>query len=283
MSLATFKKKTQATAMRRVSAVKNFSLAVTNVPANTHGVHAGNRRMGTGLGPRTRYGMFGNSHSSQPPKIKGVPYCVNEPCSARVPVVQKSYRSLYNSRKNGNCTYGSNGCNIVKAKNDDASLYIDKKRIKALKCKKCCGDTNVTLSTTGSITSSQTQFFAGCGYTFSWASGISSINGVSVAGVTSYSLFLPSELCDTNQVIIVGSGPTTNTYPVVLPPLEEENCAKINNCQYDTKSTNYVSMRDKCPTTKNLKVRSSSEQMGFIKAKRTAYVADPVPRNNSAC
>ena len=279
MSLATLKRKSQITATGSGARGSRFTQTVTGIPAHTYGVHIGRPTMGTGLGPRIIHGV-------QP--TKGKQRCVNLSCSAKAPIVQKSFHALYNARKTAGCSTNVTGCNVVKPSNDDASLYIEKKHAKALKCKKCCGDTNVTLSSTGTITSGQTQFFAGCAYTFSFvANEITSINGVSIdSAATSHSLFLPSELCDTNQVVIVDVGSsTTTTYPIVLPDTSEENCVKIHNCPNNaaSKTTAYVKHQDKCPTTKTIGVRSASEQLSYIKARRTAFSADPVPKGGKSC
>ena len=264
MSLATFKKKARVTMKGCGPRLNNFSQAVTGVPANRYGIRAGRTNMGRGLGPRIIHGV-------QP--TKGNPVCVNLPCSQKVPIVQKSYSVLYRYRRQSNCN-----CNTCKVNNDSSSLHTEKKGIKALKCKKCCKDTNVTLNATGAITTGQTQFVAGCTYTFTFGAGdITSINGVTIAATaTTYSLSLPSELCGVNQVIII-SGATTNTFSIVLPNTSEENCVKIHTCNdVPFKTTAYVKLQDKCPTTKNVGVRSSSEQLAYMKSRRVAYSADPV-------
>jgi len=271
MSLATFKKKSRILATGSGARGKNYSQTVTGVPANRYGIRAGRTNMGRGLGPRTIHGV-------QP--TKGNPVCVNLPCSRKVPIVQKSYGVLYRYRRQSNCN-----CNICKANNDSASLHTEKKGIKALKCKKCCKDTNVTLDASGAITTGQTQFVAGCTYTFTFGAGeITSINGVTInATATTYSLSLPSELCSANQVVSV-AGSTTNTYSIVLPNTSEENCVKIHTCNgVPLKTTAYVKLQDKCPTTKNVGVRSSSEQIAYMKSRRVAYGADPVPKWGNSC
>ena len=273
MSLATLKKKSQIMATGSGARGQRFSQVVTGVPTNRSGIRAGRTNMGFGLGPRIIHGV-------QPTKSN--PICVNKPCSGKTPIVQKSFYNRYQSQKNASC---GAGCNVVKPNNDDASLYTEKKRTKALKCKKCCGDTNVTLNTTGAITTGQTQFVAGCTYTFTFGAGeITSINGVAIdATATSHSLFLPSELCDTNEVVIVGSGGSA-TYSIVLPNTSEENCVKIHNCRnVPLKTTSYVKFQDKCPTTKNIRVRSSSERLTYMKARLTAYNADPVVKSGKKC
>ena len=77
----------------------------------------------------------------------------------------------------------------------------------------CCGDTDVTLSTTGVITSGQTSLVADCTYAFSFTAGeITSIAGVAISGAaTSYSASFSEGSID----IVAASGPTTNTYNVL--------------------------------------------------------------------
>jgi len=275
MSLAILAKKTRVTQMRRASGGK-FAIAVTGTPANLYGKHAGQVGMGKGLGPRNKYGFNTGSQVSRYPQ-----YCVlpTNACPPHVPIKQKSYRNLYNSRIN--C--GPRACNIAVPTNDDSSLYISKKKIKTLKCPgatQCCKDTDVSLDGEGAITSGQTTFIAGCCYTFTWSGNdIKSINEVYVGDVTTYKLCLPTDLCTRNDVVISGLVEEetlfTHTYPIVLADTSVGNCATKTNYYCGNKTTNYTRMTINCPTTKTVGVRSSGEQMAFIKARKTSYAADP--------
>ena len=282
MSLAILAKKTRAMQMRRASG-GNFAIAVTGRPANLYGKHAGQVKMGKGLGPR-------NIHGPQLSKWANSCVLPTNACPPHVPIKQKSYRNLYNSRIN--C--GPRACNISVPLNDDSSTYISKKKIKTLKCPQaiqCCTDTVVTLDGSGVITSGQAKFTAGCCYTFSWTNpgDIVSINGRATGTVNTFGPFcLPSDLCATNEVVIVSSTPLlTHTYPIVLADTSIGNCPK--NCPTNRatsasiKTTTYTRMRVNCPTTKTIGVRSSGDQIAFIKARNTSYVADPVPAFQNPC
>ena len=182
MSLATLKKKTQITAYGRRANTNTYQ-AVTGIPMNSYGIHAGNTSMGLGLGPRVAYGQQSSSRAST---------CVQFPCSKKVPIVQKSYHQLYKSR---------DICTTVKPQNDAASLYAEKKHIKTLKC----------------------------------------------------------ELNNCNSSV------------------------KINNCPVDSKSTAYVRMKDKCPTTKTTGGCHVENIINHMKSKRVCYAEDPVVKTSNKC
>jgi len=272
MSLATFKKKSRILATGSGARGAHYSQTVTGIPANRYGIRAARTNMGRGLGPRIIHGV-------QPTKGSNNPVCVNLPCSGKVPIVQKGYNVLYRYRRESNCN-----CNTYKANNDSASLHTEKKGIKALKCKKNCIDTDVELIAGGgptggpSIISGQTEFTAGCCYTFTWPTAVKSINGVYVGDVTTYKLCLPEEICQTNEVVLENDDGFTSTFPVVLSNTSQENKVKIHNCNIPLKTTSYVKLQDNCPTTKNVGVRSSSEQLAYMKSRRVAYSADTVTR-----
>lgn len=112
MSLATFKRKT----LTKLNRGKKTTQAVTGVPATRFGPYPGNNSMGLGLGPRIK-------HGPQTTKIR-------KTCSTsalpKVPINQKSWAKVFRG-----CT---SSCNFVGAKNDDSSLYTEKKHVTAL-CK----------------------------------------------------------------------------------------------------------------------------------------------------
>jgi len=223
------------------------------------------------------------------------------PCGGGAPAKQKSMRQLLAEkvRGGGPTAGGMDGrlccTNTWKpVDNQSSSEYLWKIKQMTLNCIGGCGcgkQHGVLLNSTGGIIAGPSTFIGGCTYLFSWTTpgDIISIMGISPCSICT-SMLVKIALGANEPLIIIGSGPTTNSFTV--NPNTDPNCSggRCDNTGCRCNCSRLIGESVCCVVHKDVDTLSISENLPNIVNRYACFKGylgscpqciEAVPRNNS--